>query len=112
MILLLKFHKNLHDLFYNFLVRNLTLLFVILYQTKKYIMKKKSITNLKLTKKTVSKINELNQTIVGGEDSFGPERCMEDFTLGCSPTFQTQCPVPPTTLITDAENCTSPQYCW
>jgi hypothetical protein len=73
-----------------------------LLKSKELIMKKKHVKNLKLHKKVVSKINELNKT-VGGNDSFGPEQCMEEFTLGCSPSFLRQCP--PT-------KDTDPQYCW
>jgi hypothetical protein len=75
-------------------------------------MKKQNIKNLKLTRKTISKISEVNQTLVGGVDSFGPERCMEDFTLGCSPTFLTNCPPPPTTLLTDGDTCSQAPNCF
>ncbi len=72
-------------------------------------MKKQHIKNLKLTRRIVSKVSELNET-VGGGDSFGIERCMEDFTLGCSPTFELQCPGG--TLMTDAAGCSAPPNCF
>ncbi|WP_298515624.1 hypothetical protein [uncultured Kordia sp.] len=78
-------------------------------------MKKQKVKNLSLSKKTVSKINELNQ-VVGGTGTMSTVPgcasdsevsaiilCMEDFTLGCSPSFLRQCP---NTKDTD------PQYCW
>ncbi|MEM6720397.1 MAG: hypothetical protein AAF611_13815 [Bacteroidota bacterium] len=69
-------------------------------------MKKKRIENLKLKKNTVSKINELNKT-VGGEDSFQPEGCFEEFTWGCSPSFLQQCTRPPVSVT----ECTQPPFC-
>jgi hypothetical protein len=97
-------------------VRFLTLRSVILHQQKNIIMKKQNIKTLKITKSTISKMNELQKvygggTGDGGSDSFGPE-CMEDFTLGCSPTFLNQCPSGPMCLISDGYTCTQPQYCW
>ncbi|WP_298515633.1 hypothetical protein [uncultured Kordia sp.] len=78
-------------------------------------MKKQKVKNLSLSKKTVSKINELDQLVGGtgtmstvpgcasGSEVSAVIRCMEEFTQGCSPSFLNQCP---TTVNT------APGYCW
>jgi len=74
-------------------------------------MKKQNIKTLKLTRRVVSKISDLDKT-VGGTDSFGRQECMEDFTLGCSPTFNLECPHYPTYELTEIDTCSAPQNCW
>lgn len=77
-------------------------------------MKKKIVRNLSLSKRTISTISDA-QNLIGGTDggmSFGAERCMEEFTQGCSPTFLTQCPPPPTTLLTDGDTCSQAPNCY
>ncbi|WP_299883610.1 hypothetical protein [uncultured Lacinutrix sp.] len=65
-------------------------------------MKKKNLKNLVLSKNTVSRFSK-HKVNGGGTMSTTPDCatgnnpsaiivCMEDFTLGCSPSFMGQCP--------------------